>query len=72
MSEEKELSLEEAFEQIETKLSAMEKDDLSLEESFQNYEEGMKLIQLCSKKIDQVEKKLVVLNEDGEICEAKS
>lgn len=66
---ENELSLEEAFEQIENKLAQMEKEDISLEESFQNYEQGMKLIQICAGKIDQVEKKLMVLNDNGEACE---
>ena len=37
--------------------------ELTLEESFQHYEEGMKLIRECHQSIDQVEKKLQVIQE---------
>ena len=61
----KELSVEEAFEQIRGLLAEMEKEDASLEQSFENYEKGMKLIRYCSAQIDTVEKKVQKLNEDG-------
>ena len=41
----------------------------SLEESFQKYQEGMGLVKKCSEKIDAVEKKVLILNENGEAYE---
>ncbi len=66
---EKELKLEEAFEQLEEAVAALEKEDISLEESFRIYKGGMELLKKCNQAIDQVEKKVLVLNEDGETYE---
>lgn len=65
----KELKLEEAFEQLEKTVLALEQEDISLEESFQIYQKGMELLKKCNQAIDQVEKKVMVLNEDGETYE---
>lgn len=67
--EEKTLSLEEAFEQIEETIGRLEEDDITLEESFRAYQEGMKLLQYCNEKIDKVEKQVLKINEDGELDE---
>ena len=67
--DEKELTLEEAFEKLEEAVTALEKEDISLEESFQIYKGGMELLKKCNQAIDQVEKKVLVLNEDGETYE---
>ncbi|CDD47167.1 exodeoxyribonuclease 7 small subunit [Firmicutes bacterium CAG:534] len=58
--------LEEAFEKLEKTVEALEREDISLEESFRIYQEGMELLKKCNLEIDQVEKKVLVLNEDGE------
>lgn len=58
--------LEEAFEKLEKTVEALEREDISLEESFRIYQEGMDLLKKCNLEIDQVEKKVLVLNEDGE------
>lgn len=58
--------LEEAFEKLEKTVKALEREDISLEESFRIYQEGMELLKKCNLEIDQVEKKVLVLNEDGE------
>lgn len=67
--EEKTLSLEEAFEQIEETIGHLEEDDITLEESFRAYQEGMKLLKYCNEKIDKVEKQVLKINEDGELDE---
>lgn len=67
--EDKELKLEEAFEMLEAAVSSLEQEDISLEESFQIYKNGMELLKKCNDAIDQVEKKVLVLNEDGETYE---
>lgn len=66
---EKEPSLEEMFTQMETILGELEKGDVRLEESFRLYNEGMQLLKKCSETIDTVEKKVLVLEENGETHE---
>ena len=69
LREQEGLSLEEAFEQIEEVLAHLETEDITLEQSFQEYNRGMKLLQLCNETIDRVEKKVLQINEDGELDE---
>lgn len=64
-----ELSLEEAFEQIEDVIAHLETDEITLEQSFQEYNRGMKLLQYCNMTIDRVEKKVLQINEDGGLDE---
>ena len=66
---ENELSLEEAFEQIEEVISHLETEEITLEQSFLEYNRGMKLLQHCNEKIDRVEKKVLQINEDGGLDE---
>ncbi|MCM1386674.1 MAG: exodeoxyribonuclease VII small subunit [Bacillus sp. (in: Bacteria)] len=66
---EEELSLEEAFEQIEETITNLEAEETTLEESFAAYQQGMKLLQYCNEKIDKVEKQVLLINEDGELDE---
>ena len=60
-----EQTLEELFVQLEETMKKMEQEDVSLEDSFQYYHRGMDLLKVCNDKIDQVEKKLLVLDEEG-------
>ena len=59
----------ETFEQIEEVIAHLEAEDITLEESFQEYDRGMKLLQHCNETIDQVEKKVLQINEDGGLDE---
>lgn len=65
MGEEKDISLEEAFTRLQETIGNLEKDDITLEQSFQEYQKGMLLVKKCNEIIDKVEKKVLVLNEDG-------
>lgn len=65
MSEEKQLSLEEAFDKLETVIEKLEQTDTSLEESFHAYKEGVELVTLCNGMIDRVEKEVRILTEGG-------
>lgn len=65
----KEMKLEEAFKKLNQIVEALEKPEVSLEDSFSLYQEGMKLLKTCNSSIDKVEKKLIILNEDGEANE---
>ncbi len=64
---EKELSLEENFEQLEETISRLESENISLEEAFATYSEGMKLLKTCNDQIDRVEKQVLKLAEDGSL-----
>lgn len=65
----KKLSLEEAFDKLEGTLEDLESEDITLEQSFRIYEEGMKLLKYCNDTIDTVEKKVLKMNEKGELDE---
>ena len=69
MTEEKQPSLEELMEEIEDILDKMDEKEISLEDSFLLYEEGMKKLKLCNDRIDHVEKKMLMINEEGELEE---
>ena len=64
-----EISLEEAFGMLDEITRSLEKEDISLEDSFSAYKKGMDLLKICNDKIDQVEKKVMVLNEEGGLDE---
>ena len=59
-------TLEEALEEIEAILSRLQQRDIPLEDSFSLYQQGVTLVKLCNEKIDAVEKKMLLLNEEGE------
>ena len=65
----KKQTLEDAFLQLETVIERLEAEDISLEDSFKAYSEGMELLQFCNGSIDRVEKKVLKMNEDGELDE---
>ena len=67
--EQKEFNLEEAFAGLEKSVNALEREDISLEESFQVYRQGMELLKQCNQAIDQIEKQVLVINDDGECHE---
>ncbi|HAX51468.1 exodeoxyribonuclease VII small subunit [Muricomes intestini] len=69
IQKEQEPSLEELFENLEQVVSRLEGDEISLEESFQLYQKGMNLLKQCNTTIDTVEKKVQMLDENGEAHE---
>lgn len=62
----KDKSLEEVFEQLDGIIENLEETTVSLEDSFQLYNKGMELLKICNDKIDTVEKKMLILDENGE------
>ena len=62
MSEEK---FEESMQRLEKIIQNMEGGELSLEESLKDFGEGMKLVKLCSKRLEEAEKKVSILIEEG-------
>lgn len=67
MEEKQEQSLEEVFIDLEDIIKRMEQNDLPLDESFSLYEQGIHKLKLCNQKIDSVEKKMLILNEKGNL-----
>lgn len=66
----KEITFEEAIDKLEEIVNSLESGDFALEESLKLYEEGVKLVNLCNKKIENVEKSVkILLNSDGELIE---
>ncbi len=64
-----EVTLEETFELLEEKLEQLESEEISLEDSFKIYKDGMDLLRQCYEKIDYVEKKVLEINEAGDVVE---
>lgn len=60
------LSLEENFAKLEETVAVLESEDISLEEAFQAYSKGMELLKCCNEQIDRVEKKVLILSQDGQ------
>lgn len=59
-------SLEETFGQIETIISKMEQQEVTLEESFALYQQGVEKLKVCNTLLDEVEKKIQVLDADDD------
>lgn len=62
-------NLEDGFSKLEETVAALEREDITLEQSFQEYQKGMELLRKCSETIDRVEKKVLIINENGETDE---
>ena len=69
MSTEKDVSLEERFEQIEEIIGKMETGDITLDQSFELYKNGLEEIKAANAMLDEIEKAMLVMNEDGSLEE---
>lgn len=63
------MTLEESFQKLDQAVARLESRELTLEESFRIYQSGMNLLRECSEKIDRVEKKMLRIDENGELSE---
>ena len=60
-------NFEQALEDLEELVTAMEEGELSLEESLQAFERGIKLTRECQTALKKAEQKVqVLINEDGD------
>ena len=65
MSKEK---FEEALERLEEIVRRMEAGEMTLEESLKAFEEGIKLSRLCTKKLDEADRRVeLLLREEGKL-----
>lgn len=60
-----EKKFEKAMERLESIVQSLEGGDLTLEESLKVFEEGMELVQFCTKKLDEAERKVTILMKDS-------
>ncbi|MFU0791511.1 exodeoxyribonuclease VII small subunit [Cerasibacillus sp. JNUCC 74] len=64
----KELSFEEAMQELEEIVEKLETGDVPLEKAIIYYQDGMKLSKLCNDKLNQVEDKMTkIMNEQGDL-----
>ena len=61
--------LKEALDRLETVLARLESGEEDLETSFSTYEEGLRLVRFANAQIDRVEKRCLVLEDNGELHE---
>lgn len=61
------ISLEERFEHIEEIIEKMEAGDASLDMSFELYKNGLEEIKAANAMLDDMEKAMLMLNEDGKL-----
>lgn len=67
----KDLKFEDALDRLETIISRLQEDQLSLDESLETFQEGIGLVKVCQKKLDDMETRVNILikNEDGTLDE---
>jgi exodeoxyribonuclease VII small subunit len=61
-----ELKFEEALERLEAIVKKMEEGEMTLEESLGAFEEGITLSRFCSKKLDDIERRVEVLLKEND------
>lgn len=69
MSDEKKVSLEERFENIEKIIGSMEHGDITLDEAFDLYKNGLEEIKEANSILNNMEHAMLKLNENDELEE---
>lgn len=59
-------TFEQSMKQLERIVQELEDGELPLEKAIKKFEEGIKLTQFCSAKLDETEKKISVLLKDAD------
>lgn len=64
-------TFEQSLKQLEQIVQELESGDLALEKAIKKFEEGIELSKLCSRTLEETEKKIAILmkNQRGEIIE---
>ena len=57
----KAFSFEQAIEELQTIVTAMEAGNVSLDESLGLYERGVELVRLCNKRLDEAQQRISVV-----------
>lgn len=67
--DEKKLSLEEHFANLEDIIDKMEQSDVSLEQAFALYQQGMETVKHANAQLETIEKAMLVMNSEGKLEE---
>ncbi|MDQ0161399.1 exodeoxyribonuclease VII small subunit [Bacillus alveayuensis] len=68
MKEEKELTFEQAMEQLEQIVEKLEEGDVPLEKAIQYFQEGMLLSKICHEKLTHAERQMdLILKDNGQL-----
>jgi exodeoxyribonuclease VII small subunit len=59
-------TFENAMKRLEAIVQELESGDLTLDEALKKFQEGVKLSEFCSNKLDETEKKVAILLKDQE------
>ena len=62
MDQEKELTIEQSFEELDRIIERMQSEDMSLEETFALYKNGISLVEGCSRKIEKIQCEIELVN----------
>jgi len=60
------IRFEDALKKLEETVEALEDGEVALEDALKLYEEGVRLARLCTKKLDEAERKIEILSRDSE------
>ena len=63
----KNINLEDAFNQLSDIVNEIEQDNLSLDRTMELFEEGMLLTRICQKKLKKAEERVKILLDDNKI-----
>ena len=64
--DEKDIKFEEALENLEKIANELENGNLTLDEAVSKFEEGMELSKKCNSMLNEAEKKITILTNNGE------
>ncbi len=64
-------NFEDAIEQLEELVDALEEGNLSLEESLKAFENGIKLTRECQVALEKAEQRIQILTQENELPEAE-
>ncbi|MDP8215935.1 MAG: exodeoxyribonuclease VII small subunit [Candidatus Kaelpia imicola] len=59
------MKFDQSLERLEEIAANLEEEDISVEDALKFYEEGVKLVKSCRKKLSEIEKKIELITEDG-------
>ncbi|MDI6752174.1 MAG: exodeoxyribonuclease VII small subunit [bacterium] len=69
MEREKLMKFEEAIKRLEEIVRILEKGEVSLDDSLSLFEEGVQLRKFCSKRLSEVERKIRMITEEGDVID---
>lgn len=71
IKENNEMKLEEAMRRLDEVVALLDRENVDLEESLRLYEEGVRLVAICSARLNDAERKISLLrvSADGELVE---